>query len=105
MTGIYHTLCNTYLFCEARNIYSWHVHLFFYLYLTDVAGTAGVEENCLFMKEIGDSIAGRQKIFDAFERATLPLQSAPTATSQELDDERRRMLHFVVVFTLCNKSL
>ena len=64
---------------------------------TNTFGTAGVEENCLFMKEIGDGIQGRRKIFDAFERVTLPMKSEVGASSAELDAERRRMLHFVVV--------
>jgi NADH dehydrogenase FAD-containing subunit len=64
---------------------------------TNTFGTKGVEENCLFMKEIGDGITARQKVFDAFERATLPLQSGPDATSAELDAERQRLIHFVVV--------
>lgn len=62
---------------------------------TNTFGTKGVNENCLFMKEIGDGITARAKVFDAFERATLPLQSKPDATASELDAERRRMIHFV----------
>jgi NADH:ubiquinone reductase (non-electrogenic) len=64
---------------------------------TNTFGTKGVEENCLFMKEIGDGITARAKVFDAFERATLPLQSDVDASAADLDAERRRMIHFVVV--------
>ncbi|KAI3466636.1 hypothetical protein Pfo_023299 [Paulownia fortunei] len=48
----------------------------------------GVAENCHFLKEIEDAQKIRRTIIDCFERATLPNLS---------DEERRKILHFVVV--------
>ncbi|MBI1803969.1 MAG: FAD-dependent oxidoreductase [Ignavibacteriae bacterium] len=48
----------------------------------------GVEQHALFLKELSDARAIRQRIIDCFERAATP----------GLDDaERSRLLHFVVV--------
>jgi len=48
----------------------------------------GVTENALFLRELADARAIRQRIIDCFERACTP----------GLDDgERKRLLHFVVV--------
>jgi NADH:ubiquinone reductase (non-electrogenic) len=52
------------------------------------AGTPGVEQNCLFLKEIDDAMAIRNKMLDCLELASLP------STSEE---EKKRLLHFVVV--------
>lgn len=51
-------------------------------------GIPGVNEHALFLKEVSDARAIRQKIIDCFERAARP----GVAT-----DERKRLLHFVVV--------
>ncbi|KAH6834148.1 dehydrogenase B2 [Perilla frutescens var. hirtella] len=48
----------------------------------------GVAENCHFLKEIEDAQRIRRTIVDCFERASLPNLS---------DEERRKILHFVVV--------
>ncbi|KAF5728638.1 hypothetical protein HS088_TW21G00787 [Tripterygium wilfordii] len=48
----------------------------------------GVEENCYFLKEVEDAQEIRRGVIDSFERASLPTLS---------DDERKRILHFVVV--------
>ncbi|KAL8214683.1 hypothetical protein R6Q57_004132 [Mikania cordata] len=50
--------------------------------------TPGVEENCLYLKEVEDAQKIRRKVIDCFEKASLPNVS---------DDERKRMLQFVVV--------
>ncbi|XP_076935892.1 external alternative NAD(P)H-ubiquinone oxidoreductase B2, mitochondrial-like [Bidens hawaiensis] len=50
--------------------------------------TPGVEEHCLYLKEVEDAQKIRRKVIDCFEKASLPNVS---------DDERRRMLQFVVV--------
>ncbi|PKI35054.1 hypothetical protein CRG98_044569, partial [Punica granatum] len=50
--------------------------------------TPGVEENCHFLKEVEDAQRIRRNVIDCFERASLPSVS---------DDEKRRILHFVVV--------
>ncbi|GJZ84035.1 external alternative NAD(P)H-ubiquinone oxidoreductase B2, mitochondrial-like protein [Tanacetum coccineum] len=50
--------------------------------------TPGVEENCLYLKEVEDAQKIRRKVIDCFEKASLPNLS---------DDERKRMLQFVVV--------
>eukprot|EP00192_Tetraselmis_astigmatica_P005159 CAMPEP_0117678632 /NCGR_PEP_ID=MMETSP0804-20121206/17399_1 /TAXON_ID=1074897 /ORGANISM="Tetraselmis astigmatica, Strain CCMP880" /LENGTH=503 /DNA_ID=CAMNT_0005488029 /DNA_START=142 /DNA_END=1653 /DNA_ORIENTATION=- len=51
-------------------------------------GVPGVAEYCCFMKEIKDTVRIRNKIGEVFELAALPGTS---------DEERRRLLHFVVV--------
>jgi NADH:ubiquinone reductase (non-electrogenic) len=51
-------------------------------------GIPGVTEHTLFLKELADARAIRQRIIECFERASTPLQS---------EDERRRLLHFVIV--------
>eukprot|EP00882_Tetradesmus_deserticola_P001020 GHRQ01001105.1.p1 GENE.GHRQ01001105.1~~GHRQ01001105.1.p1 ORF type:complete len:649 (+),score=345.14 GHRQ01001105.1:241-2187(+) len=51
-------------------------------------GVPGVAEHCYFMKEVGDTVQLRQRIQQAFELAALPGSS---------EEERRRVLHFVVV--------
>eukprot|EP00937_MAST-01D_sp_MAST-1D-sp2_P007813 g7813.t1 len=51
-------------------------------------GTKGVEENCLFLKELGDVRRIRNIVIDNFETATLPSTSAA---------DRARLLHFVIV--------
>ncbi|KAL0310678.1 UNVERIFIED_CONTAM: External alternative NAD(P)H-ubiquinone oxidoreductase B2, mitochondrial [Sesamum angustifolium] len=48
----------------------------------------GVAENCHFLKEMEDAQKIRRTVIDCFERASLPNLS---------DDERKRILHFVVV--------
>ncbi|XP_011086117.1 external alternative NAD(P)H-ubiquinone oxidoreductase B2, mitochondrial [Sesamum indicum] len=48
----------------------------------------GVAENCHFLKELEDAQKIRRTVIDCFERASLPNLS---------DDERKRILHFVVV--------
>ncbi|GKV11362.1 hypothetical protein SLEP1_g22626 [Rubroshorea leprosula] len=50
--------------------------------------TPGVSEHAHFMKEIGDAQKARNTVIDCFERASLPRIS---------DEERERILHFVVV--------
>jgi NADH:ubiquinone reductase (non-electrogenic) len=47
-----------------------------------------VEENCLFLKEIDDAMAIRNKMLDCLELASLPTTS---------EEEKKRLLHFVVV--------
>lgn len=51
-------------------------------------GIPGVEQHAFFLKELSDARAIRQRIVECFERASTPLQNA---------EERRRILHFVVV--------
>lgn len=48
----------------------------------------GVLEHALFLKELSDARAIRQRIIECFERASTPLVS---------EEERKRLLHFVVV--------
>ncbi|KAL0328823.1 UNVERIFIED_CONTAM: External alternative NAD(P)H-ubiquinone oxidoreductase B2, mitochondrial [Sesamum calycinum] len=48
----------------------------------------GVAENCHFLKELEDAQKIRRTVIDCFEKASLPNLS---------DDERKRILHFVVV--------
>ncbi|KAI5656956.1 hypothetical protein M9H77_25749 [Catharanthus roseus] len=48
----------------------------------------GVEENTLFLKEVEDAQKIRKTIIDCFEKAALPSLS---------DEEKKRLLHFVVV--------
>ncbi|KAK4421261.1 External alternative NAD(P)H-ubiquinone oxidoreductase B2, mitochondrial [Sesamum alatum] len=48
----------------------------------------GVAENCHFLKELEDAQKIRRTVIDCFERASLPNLS---------DDERKSILHFVVV--------
>uniref|UniRef100_A0A1J3JBR4 NADH:ubiquinone reductase (non-electrogenic) n=1 Tax=Noccaea caerulescens TaxID=107243 RepID=A0A1J3JBR4_NOCCA len=48
----------------------------------------GVEENCHFLKEVEDAQGIRKTVIDSFEKASLPELS---------DEERKRILHFVVV--------
>lgn len=50
-------------------------------------GVKGVEENCLFLKEMGQARAVRNAILDAFEAAGMCTDEA----------ERKRILHFVIV--------
>ena len=51
-------------------------------------GIPGVEENALFLKELDDARKIRRKIIENFERAAVPGTS---------DEEKERLLHFVVV--------
>ena len=51
-------------------------------------GIPGVTEHAMFLKELADARAIRQRIIECFERASMPLTN---------EDERRRLLHFVVV--------
>lgn len=51
-------------------------------------GIPGVREHALFLKELTDARAIRQRIIECFERAATPMQT---------ETERRRLLHFVVV--------
>ncbi len=51
-------------------------------------GIPGVEQNTLFLKELSDARAIRQRIIECFERASTPLVSI---------EERQRLMHFVVV--------
>ncbi|MCI0707618.1 MAG: FAD-dependent oxidoreductase [Ignavibacteriae bacterium] len=51
-------------------------------------GIPGVEQHTLPLKELADARAIRQRIIECFENAASPSVS---------DDERRRLLHFVVV--------
>jgi NADH:ubiquinone reductase (non-electrogenic) len=55
---------------------------------TQTFGIPGVVEHALFLKQINDARRIRQRIFACLELASLPTLS---------DDERRRLLHFVVV--------
>jgi NADH:ubiquinone reductase (non-electrogenic) len=55
---------------------------------TATFGVPGVEEHCLFLKDIPDAQAVRRKIITCFERASEPSIS---------DDERRRELRFAIV--------
>ncbi|KAK3188123.1 hypothetical protein Dsin_027684 [Dipteronia sinensis] len=50
--------------------------------------TPGVEENCHFLKEVEDAQRIRRTVIDSFEKASLPNLT---------DEERKRMLHFVIV--------
>uniref|UniRef100_A0A7N0SWC4 NADH:ubiquinone reductase (non-electrogenic) n=2 Tax=Kalanchoe fedtschenkoi TaxID=63787 RepID=A0A7N0SWC4_KALFE len=50
--------------------------------------TPGVVENCHFLKELEDALRIRRTVIDCFEKASLPNLT---------DEERRRILHFVVV--------
>jgi len=50
--------------------------------------TPGVQEHAHFLKEVPDARRIRSAISDAFESAMTPTQSA---------EERKRLLHFVVV--------
>ncbi|KAL1805550.1 hypothetical protein ACET3Z_028618 [Daucus carota] len=50
--------------------------------------TPGVEENCLFLKEVEDAQKIRRTVIDCFERASLPKLT---------DAERKKVLQFVVV--------
>lgn len=47
----------------------------------------GVEEHALFLKELSDARAIRQRVIECFERASTPLA----------EEDRTRLLHFVVV--------
>ncbi len=51
-------------------------------------GIPGVREHSLFLKDVRDARAIRQKILECFERAALPKAG---------EEERKRLLHFVVV--------
>ncbi|KAJ7527404.1 hypothetical protein O6H91_16G052800 [Diphasiastrum complanatum] len=51
-------------------------------------GVQGVKDYCHFLKEIEDAEKIHQSVVDCFETANLPHLS---------DDERRRLLHFVVI--------
>ena len=55
---------------------------------TRTFGVPGVSEHALFLKELSHARAIRQRIIECFERASTPMQT---------EDERRRLLHFVVV--------
>ncbi|XP_047307990.1 external alternative NAD(P)H-ubiquinone oxidoreductase B2, mitochondrial-like [Impatiens glandulifera] len=50
--------------------------------------TPGVEEHCHFLKEVEDAQRIRETVIENFEKASLPNLS---------DEERKRILHFVVV--------
>ena len=50
--------------------------------------TPGVEENCLFLKQVEDAQRIRNVVIDLVETASIPGQT---------DDEIKRLLHFVVV--------
>ncbi|KAJ8429044.1 hypothetical protein Cgig2_034073 [Carnegiea gigantea] len=50
--------------------------------------TPGVEEHCLFLKEIEDAQRIRRAVLDCFEKASLP---------QLTEEQRKRILQFVVV--------
>lgn len=54
---------------------------------TTTFGVSGAREYAYFLKEISDARRLRVALLDAMERAALPTWT---------DDERRRMLHFVV---------
>lgn len=56
--------------------------------VSNTYGVSGVREHALFLKELADARAIRQRIIECFERAAEPGLA---------DDERRRLLHFVVV--------
>ena len=55
---------------------------------TNTFRTPGVEEHCHFLKEINDAHKVRDVLIDLVETATIPGQ---------LESERKRLLHFVVV--------
>lgn len=56
--------------------------------ISNTYGIPGVKEYALFLKDIADARAIRQKIIDCFEMANTP---------GLIDDERKRLLHFLVV--------
>lgn len=56
--------------------------------VSNTYGIPGVAEHALFLKDLGDARAIRQRIIDCFERASTP--GVPP-------EERRRLLHCVVV--------
>src|SRR5579862_45839 len=56
--------------------------------INNTFGVAGVEQYALYLKEVADARAIRQRIIDCFERASEP--GIP-------DSEKHRLLHFVVV--------
>ncbi len=56
--------------------------------VSNTYGIPGVEEHALFLREMSDARAIRQKIIDCMERANMPSLS---------DAERIRLLHFVIV--------
>ncbi len=56
--------------------------------VSNTYGIPGVLEHALFLKELADARAIRQRIIECFERASTPGLS---------EEERRRLLHFVVV--------
>ncbi len=55
--------------------------------ISNTYGVPGVAEHALYLKELGDARALRQRIIGSFERANLPAISP---------EERRRLLHFVI---------
>ena len=55
---------------------------------TNTFRTPGVKEHCHFLKEISDAHKVRDVLIDLVETATIPGQ---------LESERKRLLHFVVV--------
>eukprot|EP00118_Oscarella_pearsei_P000938 m.6182 g.6182 ORF g.6182 m.6182 type:complete len:598 (+) comp15156_c0_seq2:43-1836(+) len=55
---------------------------------TNTFNTPGVREHCYFVKETRDATLIRNTIMDSVETACMP---------QQTDEERRRLLHFVVV--------
>ena len=56
--------------------------------VSNTYGIPGVERHALFLRDLADARAIRQKIIDCFERASLPGVQ---------EDKRKRLLHFVVV--------
>lgn len=56
--------------------------------VSNTYGIPGVQEHALFLKDLADARAIRQRIIECFEQAAQP--NTP-------EDERKRLLHFVVV--------
>jgi hypothetical protein len=66
---------------------------------TNTFGTTGVDQHCLFMKEVGDGITTRTKIFEQFEKATVPL----AGSAAEIDAEREIMC-YTHLHTICEAT-
>ncbi len=64
--------------------------------VTNTFGVPGVDENCFYMKSAEDAKALRERINACFELANLP---------DTTDEERKRLLSFVIVSTQCTPLL
>jgi NADH:ubiquinone reductase (non-electrogenic) len=56
--------------------------------INNTFGVKGVTEYCNFLKNVSDAIKIKEKILDCFEKASLKGVS---------EEERKRLLHFVIV--------